>query len=57
MAADASETRELERAEENDESSPILTLETALRREPNPSSRIYHNDSPRKFQKNNLSCI
>jgi hypothetical protein len=33
---------ELERAEENSEGSPILTLEPALRRVPNPSCRADH---------------
>jgi hypothetical protein len=42
MAANAAATRELERAEENSEGSPILTLELALRRASSTSCRADH---------------
>jgi hypothetical protein len=42
MAANAATARELERAKEISEGSPIPTLEPALRRAPSPSRRADH---------------
>jgi hypothetical protein len=44
MAANVAATRELERAEENHEGSPIPTLERVLRRGPSSSGRADHKD-------------
>jgi hypothetical protein len=66
MAANATATREFERAEENSEGSPIPTLEPALRRAPGSSSRadnkggwpsIGQSINPQKISKKSLMYI